>query len=144
MDNKLEYNWLTEVYDPISCQRCPNETPLRIVDGHVSHINHKFLKYCDKNHIIVFYLPAHSLHLLQPLDVVLFWAVKNAYRQRVEDYFQLTSVGINRDIFHTRYKQACKKAYTLYNIHQAFAATGLWPLNPHTVLVNVMERGTFK
>jgi len=70
-DKTIGYDWLPEVYDPISGQCCPNETRLLILDGHVSHINYKFLKYCEQNDIIVLCLAAHSTHLLQPLDVVL-------------------------------------------------------------------------
>jgi len=138
-DTTIGYDWLTEVYDPISRQRCPNETQLLILDGHVSHINYKFLKYCEQNDIIVFCLPAHSTHLLQPLDDVLFSALQNAYKTAVEDYFCLTSIGTNRDIFLPLYKQARMEAYTLHNIHQAFAATGIQPFNPRTVLANAKE-----
>jgi len=111
-DNKIGCDRLTEVYDPMNHQQCPNEARLLILDGHVSHINYKFLKYCEQNDIIVFCLPAHSTHLLQPLDVVLFSALQNAYKKTVEDYFHRTSIGINRDIFLPLYKHALKEAYT--------------------------------
>jgi len=113
-------------------------------NAHVSHINYKFLKYCEQNDIIVFCLPAHSTHLLQPLAVVHFSALQIAYTKAVEDCFCLTSIGINRDIFFPLYKQARKQAYTLHNIHQAFAATGIQPFNPLSVLANAKERAALK
>jgi hypothetical protein len=144
VDKKVGYDWLTEVYYPISRQRCPNERSLLILDGHVSHINYKFLKYCEYNDIIVFCLPAHSTHLLQPLDVVHFSALQNAYKEAVEDHFHLTSISIHWDIFFPLYNQVQKEVYTLHNIHQAFAATGIQPFNPHTVLANAKERAALK
>ncbi|KAF8241485.1 hypothetical protein K440DRAFT_492726, partial [Wilcoxina mikolae CBS 423.85] len=72
-------------------------------------------------------LPIHSTHLLQPLDVVLFSALQNAYKKGIEDYFRITSVGINRDIFFPLYKQARHEAYTLHNIQKAFSTTGIHP-----------------
>jgi len=105
-DNKIGYDVLKELYDLISRRGCPNETRLLTLYGHVPHINYKFLKYSEQNDIIVFCFPAHSTHLLQPLDVVLFSALQNASKETVEDQFRLTSVGINWDIFFPLYKQA--------------------------------------
>jgi len=67
--SEIGYDWLTNVYDPISKAHCPGESHLLILDGHVSHINYKFLTFCEANHVAVFCLPPHSTHLLQPLDV---------------------------------------------------------------------------
>ena len=94
-DSKIGYNWLTNVYDPISKAQCPGESRLLILDGHVSHINYKFLCYCQQNDITVFCLSPHSTHLLQPLDVGLFSQLQSHYRKAVEDYFLTTNIGIN-------------------------------------------------
>ena len=133
-DSKIGYDWLTMVYDPISRARCPGEPRLLILDGHVSHINYKFLSYCERNDIIVFCLPPHSTHLLQPLDVGLFSPLQTHYRKAVEDYFLTTSIGVNRDIFFPLYKQARRLAYTTHNVTKAFEKTGICPFNPRPVL----------
>jgi hypothetical protein len=78
-DSKVGYDWLTNVNDPISKARCPGESRLLILDGHVSHINYKFLTFCEANNIVVFCLPPHSTHLLQPLDVELLAPLQLAY-----------------------------------------------------------------
>ena len=57
-DSKIGYDWLTNVYDPISKAHC--EPRLLILDGHVSHINFEFLRYCKNNDICVFCLPPHN------------------------------------------------------------------------------------
>ena len=71
-NSKIGYDWLTNIYDPISKARCLGESCLLIPDGYVSHISYKFLRYCQQNDITVFCLPPHSTHLLQPLDIGLF------------------------------------------------------------------------
>ena len=81
-DSKIGYDWLTNVYDPISKARCPGEYHLLILDGYVSHY-YKFLHYCQQNDITVFCLPPHSTHLLQPLDVGLFSQLQSHYRKAV-------------------------------------------------------------
>jgi hypothetical protein len=40
-----------------------------IFDGHESHLTDEFTYYCWEHNIIPFRLPAHSTHLLQPLDI---------------------------------------------------------------------------
>jgi len=133
-DNKVGYDWLTDVYDPISKARCPGELRLLILDIHVSHINYKFLTFCEANNIVVFCLPPHSTHLLQPLNVGLFAPLQLAYRKAIEDYFLTTTIGINRDIFFPLYQEASQQAYTLWIITAAFKTCGIVPFNPRSVL----------
>ncbi|KAF8241457.1 DDE-domain-containing protein, partial [Wilcoxina mikolae CBS 423.85] len=129
-DSKIGYYWLTNVYDPISKAHCPGEPRLLILDGHVSHINYKFLTFCEANDIVVFCLPLHSTHVLQPLDVALFAPLQLAYRQAIEDYFLTTAIGINRDLFFPLYKETHQQAYTLRNITVAFKNAELYHSTP--------------
>ena len=63
-----------------------------MLDGHGSYINPKFNQFCLDYKIIVIYIPAHLLYLLQPLNIGCFLALKQAYRSSVK---QLISRGIN-------------------------------------------------
>jgi hypothetical protein len=58
---------------------------LLILDGHESHLNQDFKDYCPENKIITVCMPAHSSHILQPLDVVCFSPLKLKYSQRIRD-----------------------------------------------------------
>ena len=51
-----------------------DEPLLLLYDGHSSHINVPLIEWAQKHNIILFLLPAHTSHLLQPLDVGVFWA----------------------------------------------------------------------
>ena len=42
---------------------------LFIIDGHSSHLNMKFMDFCEAHRIVLGFLPPHSTHRLQPLDV---------------------------------------------------------------------------
>ncbi|KIM92662.1 hypothetical protein OIDMADRAFT_66409, partial [Oidiodendron maius Zn] len=48
-----------------------------IFDGHGSHLTQEFLDFCWQHHIRPFQLPAHTTHLLQPLDVGVFQSLKH-------------------------------------------------------------------
>jgi hypothetical protein len=45
---------------------------LLILDSHETHLNQDFKDYCLENKILTLCMPAHSLHILQPLNVVMF------------------------------------------------------------------------
>ena len=70
----LGYAWLTQVFDRFtrSKARYGRDYRLLFVDGHSSHINMRFLNWCEKNKVLVAVYPPHSTHRLQPLDLALF------------------------------------------------------------------------
>ena len=134
-DDELGYYWLTEVYEPCSRKFIrPGEKRLLILDGHTSHVNVEFCEFCKAHDIVLFCLPPHSTHLLQPLDVGLFAPLQQAYSKAVEDYFLATGVGISHRQFLPLYKRARDQAYTKTNIESAFRKAGIVPLNPRAVL----------
>jgi hypothetical protein len=49
---------------------------LLLCDGYDNHISAQFVRFCIDNKIVLFLLPPHSSHLLQPLDVGVFGPVK--------------------------------------------------------------------
>ena len=49
--------------------REPEQHLLLILDGHKSHISLDLLEWAKERKIILFILPAHTSHILQPLDV---------------------------------------------------------------------------
>ena len=56
-----------------------------ICDQFGSHLTYDFVKYCEDHKIIPFFLPPHSSHLLQPLDVGVFSAYKHWHSEWVYD-----------------------------------------------------------
>jgi hypothetical protein len=49
-------------------------------DGHNSHVNERFLNCCIDYHVLLLYLPLHSLHRRSVLDVSCFGPLKHEYR----------------------------------------------------------------
>ncbi|KAM4061440.1 DDE superfamily endonuclease [Hirsutella rhossiliensis] len=81
----LALNWLKEVFDPNTRRRTVGTHRLLILDGHGSHVTPEFDKYCTANSIVVLQMPAHSSHLLQPLDVGCFSPLKTIYGRKVQE-----------------------------------------------------------
>ena len=61
---------------------------LLLLDGHTSHFNWLFFDMCLEKRIIPFCLPAHSTHLLQPLDVGLFSPLQRHYSNELDKWFR--------------------------------------------------------
>jgi hypothetical protein len=79
-------------------------------------------------------MPAHSSHILQPLDVGCFGPLKTAYGRQVEGLMRLGVNHIAKEEFLLAYLAAHKAAFTASNIQASFAATGLVPFDSNQVL----------
>lgn len=79
-------------------------------------------------------MPAHSSHLLQPLNVSYFAALKKAYGKRIEDLIRNHINHITKLEFLLAYKAAFEAAFIPQNITRGFRGAGLVPHNPDAVI----------
>ena len=79
-------------------------------------------------------MPAHSSHILQPLDVVCFSPLKLKYSHRVRDLARRRVYHINKEGFLPAFKDAFFDVFTYENCKKAFEAAGLVPINAQRVL----------
>jgi hypothetical protein len=129
--------WLKQLFEPVTLLRTVGKYRLLILDGHGSHATPEFDQFCVEKSIITLCMPAHSSHLLQPLDVGCFSALKRAYRKQVVDFMRLGINHIDKLEFIIAFKAARLEAMTASNIRSGFAATGLVPYNPEQVLCTI-------
>jgi len=104
------------------------------MDGYSSHVNIEFVELCWLKKIVPIYLPPHSTHLLQPLDLVIFSVVKRLYSSKVNKYAACGITGINREYFLKILGEIRPRIYTRELIRSAFEAAGLYPFNPNRAL----------
>jgi hypothetical protein len=79
---------------------------LLILDGHESHHSTEFELYCQQNNIITLYMPPHSSHKLQPLDVGYFGPLKQAYGRQIEDLIRMYINHISKLEFLCTFREA--------------------------------------
>lgn len=70
------------------------------MDGHTSHVAWEFFEYCLTHNIIPLCLPAHSTHLLQPLDVGLFGPLQKNYGTLLDNWLEKSGHGIHKGTFY--------------------------------------------
>ena len=126
----IAVEWLKKIFIPSTKPQDPQEARLLIFDGHRSHESTEFMFTCFENNIHLLFLPPHSSHVLQPLDISIFSPLKRAYRKYLGDLgFQGDSTVINKRNFVHCYERARNDALTSQNIRNGWKGTGLWPIS---------------
>ena len=121
-------------------ERSAEHPVLVLYDGHKSHINLGLIDWAKTQHLILFILPAHTSHVLQPLDIGCFGPFERIYNN-VAHKFMRDHCGQSI----TRYNvcalgcSAYSKALSVENLQGSFRKAGIYPFNP-----NIIERSKFK
>lgn len=137
MTGELGVEWMKR-FEKETHSKAHGRRRLLLVDGHQSHCTRGFLEHARKNHIEVICYPAHSTHIYQGLDVVVFSVLKRAWT-KARDEFERYKSRVNKTNFLEIYAHAHIKALTKDNILAAFRATGIHPLNRHFINNEVMQ-----
>jgi hypothetical protein len=107
---------------------------LLILDNHESHINIEFRSFCEENNIILLWMPPHSSHLLQPLDVGCFSPLKTAFSKQNQGLIRNHIFHIKKEDFLATFQIAFSASFSKANIQAGFRGSGIHPFNPETVL----------
>jgi hypothetical protein len=132
-NNELGLKWLKH-FNRSTAKRSVSLYRLLILDGHESHHSVDFERYCQDHKIITLCMPAHASHLLQPLDVGCFSVLKNAYGREIEHLIRCSMTHISKTEFLPAFYAAFQATFTESNIRGAFRGSGLYPLDPETVI----------
>jgi hypothetical protein len=143
-DDQMGLYWLQQIFDRYTKPRARNGRDWRLLftDGHSSHLNMEFIKWCDKHYILLAIYPPHSTHRLQPLDVSLFSPLATFYGQELDGYIHETRglCGITKRDFLRLFWPAFIKAFSQSNIESGWRKTGLYPLDSTVVLSKLTQQ----
>ena len=131
--NELGMKWLDH-FDKHTKARTVGTHRLLILDGHESHRNTDFDNACMEKNIVPYYMPSHSSHLLQPLDLGCFAPLKKAYGLEVDGLAKNHIYHMTKVDFIPAFKAAYKKTFTKENILGSFRGAGIVPFDPEVVL----------
>ena len=97
---------------------------------------------CYINKIHVLYLPPHSSHILQPLDLAPFSVIKSSYRKQIAALSSLDDAApIKKERFISLYDEARRAGLSRSVIQAGWRATGLVPYNPEQVIASSQVQG---
>jgi DDE superfamily endonuclease len=129
--------WLQKVFLPQSAPINQSDARLLVLDGHGSHETMEFMWECFLNNIYLLFLPPHTSHVLQPLDLSIFAPLKRAYRKQLGFLTLLNdSTPVGKQNFLACYRKARLSSLTANNIKAGWRASGLWPVHMSKPLMN--------
>ena len=131
--NEIGTDWI-EHFHKLTKDQTKGVYRLLILDGHSSHHSTQFELYCQENNIITLCMPAHSSHILQPLDISCFGPLKKAYGRQIEDLMKASITHITKEDFLPAFYTAFHDSMTKENIQGGFRGAGIIPFDPERVI----------
>ncbi|CAG2209355.1 unnamed protein product [Mytilus edulis] len=106
-----------------------NDNVLLLLDGHKSHVAVDIIEWAQEHHIIIHVLPAHTSHILQPLDVGCYGPLQRIYDNECHKTIRQNSSVITKYNICELACKAYQKALSPENLQSAFRKTGIYPLD---------------
>ena len=110
---------------------------LLLCDGHDSHVSADFVSFCIHHHIDLLFLPPHSSHILQPLDVGIFSPLKHAISAQTSRLIRSGISRIQKVEWVERFIVVREEAITTQNILAGWRGAGLFFENMHRILIQL-------
>ena len=127
MNTKIYLEWFWHFIKRIP----PAQPVLLIQDVHSSHISIELIKLARENPIHLLWLPAHTTHTLQPLDV---GSTKSAFSQACHRYvMQQPGRVVTTDVLASLVGEAWPHSFTSLNILSGVKKCRFQPFNPGEV-----------
>ena len=115
--NELGLAWLQHFIQHTRA-RTVGSHRLLIIDGHESHKSLAFQDLYEESKIFTLYMPPHSSHILQPLDVGCFSPLKRAYSRELRDLADSHISHIDKKAFLALFKHVFDVSFSKDNVVQ--------------------------
>jgi 4-hydroxybenzoate polyprenyltransferase len=140
-NTEILLRWFYDIFVP---ETKPSDDALwrtLVLDQHKTHITAAFMKKAYMNKVWLIWLPSHSSHITQPLDLAIFGPLKRYYRQQTSamETYEATS-NRQKQIFMEAYKVSPGKAFSQENVRQAFRGTGIYPVDAEKAIARLQPK----
>jgi hypothetical protein len=121
--------WFMDTFIPETTPSDPSQWRLLVLDRHKSHITPELMKKAWMHRIWLSWLPSHSSHITQPLDVAVFGPLKTYYHQLTRAWASYEATSLHQQqLFLEAYERASEKAMSRRNIMSGFSKSGVFPI----------------
>lgn len=138
MDSELFSDWFRKLFLPKTSHLRISLPVLLILDGHNSHLTLELIDLARSNNVILFCLPPHLTHMLQPLDVAVFRSLK-AHFAKIKHRVKILTLGtervlnVNRTNFSAIFREAFEQCMVMATIKNGFRKCGIHPFSPAAI-----------
>ena len=123
VDSELFLSWMHKVFLEFAV---PQRPVMLFVDGHKSHLSLELINLACKKNVILFCLPPHTTHALQPLDVAVFKSFKDQFLKSVHALsFSKKNFIVSKRDFAAVVKDPFENAFSMSNIKAGFTKAGI-------------------
>lgn len=138
INDLLAYQWI-QLFEKSTRLRTKGIWRMLICDGFGSHLTYEFIKFCEDKKILLFFLPPHTSHLLQPLDVGVFNVYKHYHSEAIEAATITGCMKFSKQDFLAAISEIGTKTFKSHTIRLGFKLSGIWPINPSIVCDKLVE-----
>ncbi len=131
--DQIGFQWIQH-FEKHTRQKTVGSKRLLVLDNHGSHTTPQFRTFCKDNSIILLWMPPHSSHMLQPMDVGCFGPLKTAFSKQNQDLVRSHVFHITKEDFIATFHRAFLASFTQANVQAGFRGSGLHPFDPEAVL----------
>jgi 4-hydroxybenzoate polyprenyltransferase len=140
MNAEIMEGWFRDIFLPETKPPVASLWRILILDGIRAHCTSAVMNLAIAHKVRLLYLPAHTSHVTQPLDVGTFAPLKHYYREELRPYANISSTApVAKQRFLIAYKITHSKAINSRTIRNAFKAAGIWPTGAHRVLKKIQH-----
>ena len=131
VDSELFIKWMEKIFLKFAV---PERPIILFIDGHKSHVTLDVVDMARNNDVILFCLPPHTTHALQPLDVAVFKSFKNHFSKAVKALsFAKKNFVVSKRDFARVVKDPFEQAFSIHKIKSGFRKSGIFPFNRNVV-----------
>lgn len=132
--------WFNGVFLPDTEPQDRSLWRILFLDGHKTYVTIDIMFTAWFNKVQLIYLPSHSSHISQPLDVGVFSPLKTYFHQQTRGFANFsTTAPMQKQRFIQAYQKASEKAFSKRNLRSGFRKAGIWPTNVTRLLDQVVE-----
>lgn len=125
-DDNICVKWLELSFIPAAKAHADLSNPILLIyDGHGSHVTLEMIDKARENNIILYCLPPHTTHRLQPCDVGAFSPLKRAWNKHCDHVFQTTGEPLKAQNFVQEYMAARNESFKPDTIMKAWENSGI-------------------
>lgn len=100
------------------------------MDGHSTHFDLEISKFCEKNSMLLYCIPAHSSHITEPPDVSFYGLLKQAWKKAVSTCAaQNLGMSVTKETIARTFREAWDNTVKVPNVVSSFKNAGIYPVN---------------
>lgn len=116
----------------------PKRPVVLLIDGHTSHVDYNTTLFCKDNGILLFKLPPHTSHVMQPADRGFFNVFKTEWKKACSKFaFDNPGLVVTKRTFSRVFIEAYDRSARPDVAKASFKCAGIWPVNRHNIDISL-------